>query len=209
MWALPDISRLNTVAEKNYKNKQNIHEKNSCDYCNKKALIWQEYYDVFSNYPKGEIALCEGHHNSSGIVCEGYFYCNNCGKLHIENYTWEDYYTIVNGEQFCLNCALDIYLSEDSNFIHKKEIDKISFDMIRKAPHLIPVAGTYDKKILNFVGNVEFDNTDGHCINGDDINDLKEFCAQAIAKSSKKRCVLILDGAYQFAISIGIYYEKI
>jgi len=208
MWALPDINRLNKEAEENSKKKNTISlEGKACELCLNQAAIYVNYYDVFSDYPKGQLFFCDNeNHNEHEL--EGFFYCDLCGRLHISNYTWEYYHTMGPDGYICLNCALDNYLAEKGNWIALQDVNKLDFERIRTAPHLIPVSGTYWKKKLNFVGNVEFDNMDGHCISGGGIEELKELCRTAIKKAKTKRCYIIMDAAYQFAISMGVYYKK-
>lgn len=59
---------------------------------------------------------------------------------------------------------------------------------------------------IRFVNNVEYDSYDGHCINGGGVEELQETLRQ-LKDEGEDRAILILDAAYQFAISIAVYAE--
>ena len=59
---------------------------------------------------------------------------------------------------------------------------------------------------IRFVNNVEFDSMDGHCISGGGVDELQETLRQ-LKDEGDDRAILILDAAYQFAVSIGVYAE--
>ena len=188
-------------------------ERITCEHCEKPATRLYLWYDIFSDDPKGIIGLCDEHDYYYGDPAEGYFTCEFCGRVFITNYTWENYYVITeDGRTLCLNCYLDEQLENEENWI--RSVDEVTENMVRTAPHLIPVSSTYWKKHLEFVGNVEFDNLTGGKITGlstsstmqDGIDDLKEIVKEALKIAPK--CMLILDAAYQFAVSIGVYIPK-
>ena len=205
MWSLPDIKRLNAAA------KEGIQEDTEaeCMYCEKKHTIAYEYYDIFSDDPKGFIYLCEDHDNYYGSPAEGYFYCDSCERTMVENYTWENYYHVYDsGEIACLNCFFDNEIQDPANWILKTDYEKnkehyTDFEYIRTRKHLIPNSGNHWKSKLEFIDNFEFDAMDGHQISG-------YSAAENIEKALQDhdKCILILDSAYQFAVSIGVYVEK-
>jgi hypothetical protein len=204
MWSLPDINAGNkaaAVAAKKNKNKTEAQlcKGQTCDHCGEKATHALPYYDVFSDDIKGYIFSCDEHEEGAGE--EGYFICNECGLLHIENYTWEVYSTIVDEEQLCLNCALDRYMKAEENWV--KDASRVTPELVRKSPHLIPNSGEHWKKSLIFLGNVGFDNTNGECISGGGDGELQELARKGIESHGK--VMLILDSAYQFAVSVGVY----
>ncbi len=211
MWSLPDINRLNEEASARAKTnskkttKQLLRGK-KCEWCEeRKATIVYEYYDIFSDDPKGYIFLCEGHDGYSGSPMEGYFTCSDCERVHVQNYTWENYLHVTEeGEELCLNCYFDREIAKEERWISAP--DQITDDLIAKAPHIIPVEGKHWGKHLAFIGNVEFDSTTGARLYGtreDGIVELRE-----LVKKAGVPCILILDAAYQFAVSIGVYTRK-
>jgi len=214
MWSLPDIKALNAKAVKEYEENKNLNARDllkgkECDDCNKKAAYVTAYHDVFSDKPKGYIFLCDEHYKNYGPEPEGYFLCEGCERLHIKNYTWENYFTEGECGLICLNCALDSEIASDGNTITRNAaIDKIDFDFLREAKHLIPNSGTYWKKHLDFHGNAEFDSMSGKSISGGGIEGLKDILKKALTDDNKK-ALLILDSDYQFAVSIGVYTLKI
>lgn len=211
MWSLPDISRLNANAAKDAakikraaKTGKLDGEKLKCEHYNAPngcdgKVTGEPWYDIFSDDPKGIVSLCKHHREDYSDTPEGYFRCDECGRLMVENYTWERYET--NGS--CLNCARDAYLKNDLNWIVLKgPVPQVPFDTIRKTPHLIAV-GQGTPKGLALIGNAEFDSTSGQQISGDDI---RTMLAEAKG-NGHHRAILILDAGYQFAVSIGVYVE--
>lgn len=204
MWSLPDINAGNkaaAVAAKKNKNKTEAQlcRGKKCDQCGEKATHALPYYDVFSDDIKGYIYSCDEHEEGAGE--EGFFICDECGKLHIENYTWERYSTMTEDAVLCLNCALDQHLADPDNWI--TDAAKVTTEMVRKSPHLIPNSGKYWERFLTFLGNVEFDSTSGRCISGGGEGELQELVKKGI--ESQGKAILILDSAYQFAVSVGVY----
>lgn len=208
MWSLPDINRLNADAAKAAKRNRNktqaqLCKGHTCEYCQEKATHALAYYDVFSDDIKGYVYLCDMH-EAKGTHYENYFECSDCERLHVLNYTWELYRTVVDDEELCLNCALDRYLEDDTNWLRSTE--GFDFETVKESKHLIPVKGEHWKKHLEFLGNVEFDATSGQCISGGGVDELKELVEKGIKSHGKALC--ILDAGYQFAVSIGVYVPK-
>lgn len=215
MWSLPDIKKLNEEACQNAPKlieyvrdgRDENGKEPHCSFCDKKATDVNLWYDVFSDDPKGIVATCEEH---SDYIHEEYFYCDICGRLMVNNYTWELYYINTDGGRVCLNCAFDEYVKNLSNWWVMPDV---SFEDLKSLPHLIPVEGKHWESRLKFVGNVEFDSMSGAKISGfsstsvdDGVGDLRELMKKAIKEHGK--CLLILDGTYQFAVSIGVYVER-
>lgn len=204
MWSLPDINAGNKAAAKVAAKNKNKTEAQlcrgkECYHCGEKATHALPYYDVFSEDIKGYIYSCDKHEENAGE--EGFFICNDCGRLHIGNYTWECYSVLMDGSIVCLNCALDRHLASPESWL--TDASKINFDLVKKAPHLIPVEGKHWKDSLLFLGNVEFDSTSGRCISGGGVGELQEIAKKGIESHGK--VMFILDAAFQFAVSIGIY----
>lgn len=78
-----------------------------------------------------------------------------------------------------------------------------NFDQIRKTKHLIGVRMPIPKGI-EFVGNAEFDSSSSESISGSGVNGLKATMQRQM-EDGEKEVLLVLDGAFQFAVSIGIY----
>lgn len=220
MWSLPDIRRLNEEAVRNASKLNKAIEtgylngiKIKCDWCDKPAEYTYPWYDVFSNVPKGIIGLCEEHDHYFGNPSEGFFTCDDCGKVFITNYTWENYYTDAeDGDRLCLNCALDRHIEEKEHWI--TSLKEINWEKVRTSPHVIPVKGKHWQEHLEFIGNVELDIYTGAKITGfsstssrkDGLNDLRDLVKQALI--GHRKCILIMDATYQFAVSIGVYVKK-
>jgi len=208
MWALPNISAMNKEAA----NKATIakltrqartlkvgNKKMTCDFCDKKATAARLWYDIFSDDPKGILATCQKHEDCE----EGYFYCEDCGRLMVENYTWERYES--NG--LCLNCLAKRTIADTEEWIMLDDasIAGLTFDRVRQAKHLIAVSGPVPEGLL-FHSNVEFDNMDGHAISGGGVSEMQNTMRE-LRGQGYTRIMLVLDAAYQFAVSIGIYTD--
>src|SRR5262249_23923279 len=100
------------------------------------------------------------------------------------------------------------------NWIPLTDVDiaAVTFEQVRRAKHLIAVAQETPKR-LKFIGNVEFDSMSGGRIRGfssaDDtteagVQEIRELLTQA-REEGHTRAILMLDAAYQFAVSIGVY----
>lgn len=213
MWSLPDIKRLNDrAASQKDTLEQAIHSgmlKGTplvCEYDgdHEGELRHELYYDIFSEDPKGIVSVCEGHESRYGSTPEGYFTCENCQRLMVENYTWEYYHTRDGDDLICLPCALTRAIDDPANWIHltKKNISAVTFETMRKARHLIgvemPVPNT-----IKFYDNAEFDSGNGRQISGDNIHAILTRARE----DGYTDAMMILDAAYQFAVSIGIYVK--
>lgn len=217
MWSLPDINRMNSEAagqktkleraaqtghldRKKLKCEWNGHDK----HC-QGELRHYLWYDIFSDDPKGILTLCQAHDGYYGSPSEGYFECADCNRVMIENYTWERYYAFHGDSQLCLPCYAGEILADDNRWIPltDERIDALTFSDVRKAPHCIGVEMPVPKEI-RFINNVEFDSMDGHCISGGGLDELKHTLHQ-LQDEGETKAILILDAAYQFAVSIGVY----
>lgn len=217
MWSLPDINRMNSEASKE---KTKLERAAEIGVMDGEALKceWEGHdgdcegelrhyfwYDIFSDDPKGILTLCEHHDGYYGSPSEGYFECEHCNRVFVENYTWELYYAIHEGSQLCLPCFAYEVLHDEDRWIPltDERIDALTFNDVRKAPHCIGVKMPVPKEI-RFVNNVEFDSMDGHCISGGGLDELKETL-RTLHDEGETKAILILDAAYQFAVSIGVY----
>lgn len=208
MWALPNIAKLNARAETpdaqaEIKRLVANPEEVTCESCEEPSYVAEEYYDIFSDVPKGVVGSCE-EHDSGGP--EGYFRCETDGKLYIENYTWERYES--GGD--CLNCVRKRVLADPDEWTStaKASREAVTFDDIRQAKHLLAVGQEVPDNLI-FLGNAEFDSMSGEGIYGSDgTGKIRELLAMA-ARLKAKRAILILDAGYQFAVSVGVYIEKV
>ena len=226
MWSLPDIARLNSRAsdlkvalqnavETGYLNGERLtceHESDSCTDEVRRYL----YYDIFSDDPKGVITLCDSHDGYSGSPMEGYFTCAVCDRIMAENYTWELYY--VNDEnlgQVCLPCAAERYIADEANWIEltPEHIEAVDFQRVRQAKHVIGVRMPIPKSIEQFGSGVTLDSSSGGMVRGfssadstpdSAVRELRDELTAAM-EDGHRRALLILDGGYQFAVSIGVY----
>src|SRR5450759_2645389 len=98
MWSLPEITRLNSeahtgkrrlIAQAERVNRSNATDE-KCEHCEARATSATPWFDIFSNDPKGLLFECDECRDRYGAP-EGYFHCEGCDRLLIENYTWEQY----------------------------------------------------------------------------------------------------------------------
>jgi predicted Fe-S protein YdhL (DUF1289 family) len=227
MWSLPDLKRLNedavkfnsTLNQVVITGKTEDGEPLVCEWaghdgkCEGEVRAY-EYYDIFSDVPKGYLALCERHDGYYGSPSEGYFECDGCQKIFVENYTWELYRHDDEGGTFCLNCYRENELADDENWLNltDQNINALTFDRVRQAQHLIAV-GQDTPAELTFIGNVELDGSTGGRLTGfsscedtpdGGVEELRDLLRKA-KEQGYERAILILDAAYQFSISIGVY----
>ena len=219
MWSLPDIKRMNVQAVVEVPSLEQQArtgtgpdgEKLTCDCAGwgggdscSGDVYSQLWYDIFSDDPKGIISLCEDHEGYYGSPTEGYFTCDDCDKVFVENYTWEMYRVDDPdaGETYCLPCAAAHYIENEENWIEltAENIAAVDFDRARKAKHVIGVEMPIPKGI-KFFDNAEFDSMGGGQISGSTIQDI----LGAAKDKGYTKALLILDAAYQFAVSIGVY----
>jgi hypothetical protein len=223
MWSLPDVVKMNAeAADKNRQKKLERacvthrldRQRVQCDHCNRPATLVRLWYDIFSDDPKGIIASCEDHEDR---IEEGNFFCGDCERTFVENYTWELYYhTMEDGEQLCLNCWAKRYLKEEGHWLDldAERIEKVDFNEIRKAPHLIAVSGNIPEG-LERVGGVTLDSSSGGEVTGfsysesspdSGVEKIREVLREA-QEQGKKKAVLILDAAWQFCVEVGVYVK--
>lgn len=220
MWSLPDIIRMNSEASQE---KEKLERAVRTGILNRKKLTceWAGHnenhpcegelrhylwYDIFSDDPKGILTLCEAHDGYYGRPSEGFFECDDCGRIFTENYTWEMYRADTEDGVFCLPCYAARELSQESNWISltNEAIDAMTFDDVRKAKHLIGVKMPIPKGIeTDDQNNVTFDSMDGHGLNGG-VEDFKTMLHR-LKDDGHKRAILILDAAYQFAVCVSVY----
>lgn len=228
MWSLPDINRMNSEAAASAKRLERAvrtgkldgktltceHESDECS----GKLYHHLWYDIFSDDPKGVLTLCEHHDGYYGLPDEGFFECDDCNRVMVENYTWEYYRVLVDDAILCLPCAAARYIAEDDNWIAltPENIDGLNFDQVRKAKHVIGVEMPVPKTIT-FIDNVEVDGSTGGRLTGFSssessptgaVEELRGILRDQMAAGAT-RALLILDAAYQFSVSIGVYVDTV
>jgi hypothetical protein len=228
MWSLPDINRMNAnAAAKATKVKREAARKRkpNCERCEcfgrkRPADVSFLIYDIFSDDPKDVLHLCQDCVGQSGDPWEGYFTCDGCGRVMVENYTWERYQTELDGASLCLKCAAERFFADEDNWIQPKLVKEVVlapynprlngenlplFDPatgvlnVARCQHVLGVRQPLPKGI-KFSDNAEFDSMDGHQISGRWLLDI-------IAELDEPFCP-VLDAAYQFAVSIGLYTRQ-
>jgi hypothetical protein len=223
MWSLPDINRLNRRAAEQAA--QTLAEaaqgppasqQCECYGCDNHAVYSEPWFDIFSDDPKGLIHTCADH---DGSEVGDTFRCATCGRLMADHYTHERY---QDSEGNCLACAAAAYFADDDNWLDPTQVKQVVLEPynprhngsnvplfntatgvlnIARCKHVLGVKQPLPEGI-EFVANAEFDNCTGHQISGDDVLDIirrlpvgEKFCP-------------VLDAAYQFAVSIGIYVRN-
>ena len=166
-------------------------------------MLW---YDIFSDSPKGLIHTCS-HHSFEDDP--DLFRCDNCERIMVDHYTWERYKVELNGDQLCLHCAAKRFFNHPRNWVDPLKVTAVVFgeqDMlfdqndgqldISHCPHVLAVEQPIPVGI-KFFANAEFDGCHGHQISGENLLDVIKGLDQPFSA--------MLDAAYQFAVSIGIY----
>lgn len=219
MWALPDIDRINKQAEsrifaaKADAINKGLRRNETCDACEQTAIKAELWYDIFSDDPKGINLSCEDH--SDGGVEEGFFLCDGCNRIMILNYTWELYrVTQKDGSELCLPCAAKQYVADDTNWIDLQGAFAVDFHTVRKAPHVIGVKMPVPKEVKLFE-DVEMDGATGGRLTSTmsaeqtpdgAVTEIKDHL-QSLKEFGVKRAILIMDAAYQFSVSVGVYVD--
>jgi hypothetical protein len=214
MWALPNIVSMNARAAAQAKNlkraaRRGPGKRRSCEVygCEQHAVHSDLWYDIFSDDPKGVIHTCDSH--SPGHV-EGFFECEAFERAVIDHITWERYQVELGGKTLCLKCAAERYLYDFRHWIDPKLVQAAGFEKknsllfdtktgflnLGQCRHVLGVKQPLPAGV-EFVDNAEFDGMDGHQISGDNLLEI-------IKRLDQPFCP-VLDAAYQFAVSIGIY----
>jgi hypothetical protein len=217
MWSLPDIKSLNARAAsgaKSLKRQARSKRKRKCEYwkCETPAVRSYLTYDIFSDDPKGVLHLCDGHDGYSGDPDEGYFTCEDCQRVLVDHYTWERYQIDYDGASLCLKCAAERYFDDEDHWLNPQEVNVVAMEP--GAPLFARATGTLNlaafrhvlgvsqplPKGIKFLANAEFDSGDGHQISGHNLLEIIQVLNEPFCP--------VLDAAYQFAVSIGIYVRR-
>ena len=156
--------------------------------------------------------LCEEHDGYSGDPIEGYFTCEDCQRVVVDHYTWERYQVDYDRASLCLKCAAERYFEEKDYWLNPREVKKVVLERgaeffdratgtlnLAGCRHVLGVSQPLPQGI-KFLENVEFDSGDGHQISGRNLLDI-------IRELNEPFCP-VLDAAYQFAVSLGIYVRR-
>jgi hypothetical protein len=219
MWSLPNIREMNARKAANVKSFQRQaalkrpSKKYPCERCGQPSTHHSPWHDIFSDNPGGVTHLCY-HCAQEGFEDEGFFTCASCDRRIIENITWERYAVSLNGgDPICLKCAAEQYFADKANWIDPANVNGVvapneddpaplftgGILNIRRCQHVLGVGQTPPVG-TKFHDNAEFDSCDGHQISGRDLLDV-------IRELQEPFCP-VLDAAYQFAVSIGIYVRR-
>jgi hypothetical protein len=179
--------------------------------CGEKAVESAPWFDIFSDIPKGLVHVCTQH---SPEDVEGFFRCEGCQRTVCDHITWERYAVILDDRTLCLKCAAEEYFADPANWIDPKLVKDAGLDRngaplfdqgtgflnAAKCRHVLGVEQPLPDGI-KFLDNAEFDNTSGQQISGDRLlNIIQSLDGQLFCP--------VLDAAYQFAVSIGVYVRN-
>ncbi len=212
MWALPSIVSMNEAAGRDRRRLERAagtgilngkkipcnHGDETCEGELRTYLV----YDIFSDDPKEVPALCERHDGYYGSPAEGYFTCDGCQRVMVENYTHEMYYHIEDGSILCLKCYCEEQLDKPENWIEltPERIAAVDFNEFRKSKHLLAVQMPVPQSI-EFQGNVELDGSSGGRLTGfsscestpdGGVQEVREILTRLMGEGHK-RAILILD----------------
>lgn len=159
MMCLPSIARLHDSREAARKELAKS-KMLTCDCCCEEfpkdapGAVKEEYWSpLIKDKPSGLIFICpkcreeneENYGNSYGE--DSYFECEDCGKVHVVNYSWELYRVITeDGESICMACAAERELDESS------ERWLTSEEAIRRATESTEALQAYGPKHLSCIG---------------------------------------------------------
>ena len=143
----------------------------------------------------------------------------------VENYSGELYHSMdEDGERICLRCAADEYIADGYNWIALTDWDiaTVTYGTLWRARHVLGVKMPVPKQIQLF-DRIAFESLT--CGQGDQSSLVRGFgradltpeaAAELIREileeakdAGNDRAILIVDGAYEFAISIGVYVPAV
>jgi len=245
MWSLPDLDRLNerAVALAEVVSQLDEHPCSSgidpetgkpfeCDSCGESVVDEEgnlksnedgcsesqiiEYYDPFSDDPKGYAAYCP---DCVAYLDESYFYCQSCERYVINNYTWEMYLvTTDEGDAICSRCAAKEFFGGDEGWFRPSDegFDSVSAHDIRSIRH----ASCSGLKIGELGLPYEFTLFDTVCVDSmsggpvygsrsgafeQTVSAVKEVLSRVREEHPDAEVAILMGAAYQFAVDIDIY----
>jgi hypothetical protein len=233
MWSLPDIRRLNEEAvavaqsERSYEAQardlvDGDGDPAMCEFCYHneeptEAVYGTVYYDPFSDDPKGVIFECYMC-RENGYYSEHYFECDDCGRMHVLNYTWELYRaSSEDGAELCIPCYAKRCIEDESRWLRltPEVIDGLNFEQVRSAPHIRVVSGPVPEGLEHFESSVCLDSSSGGRVTGfsssestpdGGVRELQKLLRKA-ADEGHERAMLVCDAGWQFAVDIGVYVD--
>lgn len=213
MWSLPDIKSMNERAVANaeaIQKEADGAEPHVCDYCDQPAEHHYLWHDIFSDDAKGVVHLCD-RHDDGGVIYEDHFDCDGCGRLMVDHYTWERYRVELDGETLCLACAAERYFADDGNAVDPAKLEQVVEERglplisddgkvlnLYAARHVLAVKQPLPKGV-KFIENFENANNAG-------VFDTRGILETI--KAQTKPVFVVLDAAYQFSVSIGLYVKE-
>jgi hypothetical protein len=211
MWSLPDINQMNAHAAagaKKLRRQAASKRKPQCEIygCKHRATDSTLWFDIFSDTPKGVVHTCAEH---SATDDPDLFLCEGCQRVMVDHYTWERYQANIDGASLCLKCAAEAHFQDPENWIDPRAVKQVVLEErgplfdpqtgvlnVARCPHVLGVKQPIPAGI-EFFDNSEFDSCSRRQISGEDLLDV-------IARLDQPFCP-VLDAAYQFAVSVGIY----
>jgi hypothetical protein len=212
MWSLSDINRLNgnaTTNARKLRREAARKRKPQCGIygCSHRAEHSTVWYDIFSDDPKGVIQTCPDHGWADD---PDLFRCENCERVMVDHYTWERYQVQLHGDSLCLRCAAQRHFDLSENWIHPSTVSRVVLEpgdgplfnretcvlIVSRCRQVLAVKQPLPAGVV-FHDNAEFDSSAGHQISGENLLDV-------IRRLDQPFCP-VLDAAYQFAVSIGLY----
>ncbi len=213
MWSLPDINRLNANAAakaQQLRREAARKRKPQCGIygCNHRAIDSTLWFDIFSDDPKGRDSRLRqafmGRRprpvSSVRIASASWWITTHKSVTELE----------LNGDLLCLRCAARRCFDLPQNWINPPAVSHVVlepgdgplFDLetgvlnLACCRHVLAVKQPLPAGVV-FHENAEFDGQDGHQISGDNLLDVIRGLNQPFCP--------VVDAAYQFAVSIGIY----
>ena len=236
MFCLPNIKRLNDEAASREIKREiedlianpQVHPCQVCQWhdINRQADYAHPFHDIYSNDAKGVLFVCDEHEGYGGEPYEGYFRCEKCDRVLVENYSWEMFFVYVEEHgTLCLPCALKTFIANHENWVDPRRVknaDFVDFEErifiaetgtlnLAAIEHLIGVRMPIPKSLV-FYRNVEFDGL-SKCELATTMSTFGPghgehsvlSVIEEIAEQGYTECLVILDAVYQFAASIGVY----
>lgn len=223
MWSLPNIVKMNEEAHRRALSDRPLGwyiehgidpdtlEPAECEHIGdacEEPLHGYVYYDIFSDDPKGVLFLCERHDGYYGFPDEGYFECDDCERVFIENYTWEPYWAYDGEGVLCLNCYAQRVINDPGSWISLDDdgIEGFTADRLKKAKHIFAVGGP--RHGLEPVGGpVCFETLGDDAATLSGLRSVKALLRQA-QRQGHTRALVVIDGIYQFTLTVGVYVGK-
>jgi len=233
MFSLPNIKAL---SERAAKAREFVRKSKTlkCDACNiefpkaAEGRFVEETFGPFNDKPEGLIVICpacaKAHEERTGEMepwdRDAYFRCEDCGKLHVTNYSWEIYRVVTeDGEELCRSCAGERAAKpENPAWLHNSaEVEAVTASVetlqAYKPKHLTCIGGhelpaglvsfretpEFEAAGLNWFSKMEcggWEGTGGLCA------EVRECCAAAL--KHYKKCMIIVGEAGQFQVYLDI-----